>query len=50
MEKYESPTIEPAGGPGKVDPQQLIIFFVAAMYVIIAGILVAYGTTCIKFR
>jgi hypothetical protein len=41
---------------GNAEPQQLFAFVfeifavVAMMYVAIAGILVAYGTTCIKFR
>ena len=56
MKNYESPTIEQAGGSGNVDPQQLVIFivaaifWVAAMYAAVVDIAVAYDVTYVESR
>ena len=56
MGNYESPTIEQAGGPGKVDPQQLVIFSAVAIFVVFAmyaltlDIAVDYDTVYVESR
>jgi len=56
MGNYESPTIEQAGGSGKVDPQQLVIFSAVAIFVVFAmyaltlDIAVDYDTVYVESR
>ncbi len=56
MEKYESPTIELAGGVGNEEPNGLFIPLVAAifaagaMYVLLVDIVVIYDTVLTPSR